>query len=88
MYRHVTLHIPATSNRMRGVIRRPTSPWLSMAIAHETRRMSTDFSLTVPNIRAPNMSHAQEPVHVRRVSEMLRQDGILKTSLGFDDRKS
>ncbi|KAL7919853.1 Clavaminate synthase-like protein [Trichoderma austrokoningii] len=31
---------------------------------------------------------AQEPAHVRTVSEMLRQHGILKITLGFDDVKS
>ncbi|UKZ69092.1 uncharacterized protein TrAtP1_010105 [Trichoderma atroviride] len=88
MYRRVTLHIAAASNRMRRVIRRPASPWLSMAETRESRQMSTNHSHIVPNVEVPNISQAQELVHVRSVSELLRQHGILKISLGLDDNKS
>lgn len=88
MYRRFTLHIPVASNRVRRVIRRPISPWLSMTEAREGRQMSTNLSQIVPYVEAPNISQAQELAHVRSVSEKLRQYGILKISLGFDDSKS
>lgn len=67
MYRRVTLHNPVTSNRMRRVIRHPTSAWLSWA---SSRQMSTALSHMVPNVEAPDISQAQELVHVRSVSEI------------------
>jgi alpha-ketoglutarate-dependent taurine dioxygenase len=88
MYRRVTPHVAVASNRMRRATHRPTSPWLSMTETRETRQMSTNFSHIVPHMKAPNFSQAQELVHVRGVSEKLRQHGILKISLGFDDSKS
>ncbi|TFB01713.1 hypothetical protein CCMA1212_006254 [Trichoderma ghanense] len=42
----------------------------------------------VPRLEAPNLSCAQEPGHVRVVSETLAQRGILKVSLGFADPES
>ncbi|KAL7893916.1 hypothetical protein HDV63DRAFT_384531 [Trichoderma sp. SZMC 28014] len=88
MYRRVTLHIPVASNRMRRVVHRPTSPWLSMTEFRERRQMSTSLTQTVPCVEASNISQARELVHVHGISEKLRQHGILKISLGFDDSKS
>lgn len=92
MYRRVALHLPVESNRIRGGIRQqgclPTSPRVFMAVAPEARQMSTDTSPIVPNMKAPNLGWAQELGHVRSVSKMLHQQGILKISLGFEDSKS
>lgn len=71
IYRRVALHIIVASNRMRRVIRRPASPWLSMTEARESRQMSTDLSHIAPNVEAPNISQAREHIHVRSVSEIL-----------------
>ncbi|KAL6862029.1 Clavaminate synthase-like protein, partial [Trichoderma novae-zelandiae] len=53
-----------------------------------TMSMSAQASQTVPRLEAPDLSCAQEPGHVRSVSETLGQRGILKVSLGFADRES
>ncbi|KAL7786726.1 hypothetical protein V8C37DRAFT_391860 [Trichoderma ceciliae] len=91
MYRRAVLHLPA-ANRVHGAVRQrghsPRDPWLSRPAVHEVRHMSTDISQMVLNIRAPDLSYAQEPGHVRSVSENLRLHGILKISLGFADSKS
>ncbi|KAH0490135.1 hypothetical protein TgHK011_001616 [Trichoderma gracile] len=50
--------------------------------------VSALISQIVPRLEAPNLSYAQEPRHVRVVSETLAQRGILKVSLGFADPKS
>ncbi|KAH6603991.1 hypothetical protein Trco_007437 [Trichoderma cornu-damae] len=88
MYRRAALRLP-TTRRVRGVVHQQGShPWLSRAVVHEAHRMSTDISRIVPSLEAADLSYAQEPGHVRSVSEKLRQKGILKVSLGFADSKS
>lgn len=59
-----------------------------MTEARERCQISTNLSQIVPHMEAPSISRAQELAHVRGVSENLRQHGILKISLGFDDSKS
>ncbi|KAI2464802.1 hypothetical protein F4781DRAFT_425259 [Annulohypoxylon bovei var. microspora] len=52
------------------------------------RYISTKVSNIVAHIQAPDLNSAQQSHHVREVVGQLRQNGILKISLGFSDEKS
>ncbi|KAJ5467232.1 hypothetical protein N7475_004984 [Penicillium sp. IBT 31633x] len=51
-------------------------------------RFFASISQAVPHLEAPDLSSAQNPDHIRIVSNQLRQNGILKIGLGFGDEGS
>lgn len=92
MFRRAASRFPMTQH-LHGVVRLqshhlryPSPP--KAVLLYGVRHVSTEISHMVPQLEAPDLSYAQEPGHVRSVSERLRQNGILKVSLGFTDSKS
>ncbi|KAH6876397.1 hypothetical protein B0T10DRAFT_585503 [Thelonectria olida] len=63
----------------------PKSPWL---IPRGNRCHATVASRNVPHLEALDLRHAEEPSHVRQVSEQLQRSGMLKISLQFPDQDS
>lgn len=51
-------------------------------------RSFATISAAVPHLDALNITYAEDPDHIRRVSHQLRKDGILKIGLGFKDEDS
>jgi alpha-ketoglutarate-dependent taurine dioxygenase len=61
---------------------------VSECFRHGTRYFATEVSNIVPHLKAPDISSAKNPQHVRDVSERLGQSGVLKISLSFPDKDS
>ncbi|KAJ5318121.1 hypothetical protein PENANT_c043G03439 [Penicillium antarcticum] len=59
----------------------------SFGIVRRGQNFAT-VSQTVPHLQVPDISFAENPDHVRKVSDQLQKDGILKIGLGFGDDDS
>lgn len=72
---------------------KPTlKPWrvcfTSRALRQNIRRQTTVASHTVRTLDVPDLSYATQQDHIGQVGKQLKQAGILKISLGFDDDDS